>query len=36
MGPEDLTLSPDGDLLWSVTEHPRRRWIVGVPRRLLG
>lgn len=35
MGPEDLTLSPAGDLLWSVTEHPRRRWIVGVPRRLL-
>jgi hypothetical protein len=35
MGPEDLTWWPDGDLLWSVTEHPRRRWVVAVPRRLL-
>lgn len=35
MGPEDLALSPDGDLLWTVTEHPRRRWICGVPRRLV-
>jgi len=32
MGPEDLAWRPDGDLLWSVTEHPRRRWIVGLPR----
>lgn len=35
MGPEDLTLSPAGDLLWSVSEHPRRRWIFAVPRRLV-
>ncbi|WP_299052303.1 hypothetical protein [uncultured Nocardioides sp.] len=26
MGPEDLTAT--GDSLWTVTEHPRRRWIV--------
>jgi len=26
MGPEDLTAV--GDSLWTVTEHPRRRWIV--------
>lgn len=35
MGPEDLTWMPDGDLLWSVSEHPRRRWIVALPRPLL-
>lgn len=32
MGPEDLTYSPDSDLLWTVTEHPRRRWIVSMRR----
>lgn len=30
MGPEDLALSPDGEWLWTVTEHPRRRWIVAI------
>ncbi len=32
MGPEDLALSADGRWLWTVTEHPRRRWIVAVHR----
>ena len=31
MGPEDLALSADGRWLWTVTEHPRRRWIVRLP-----
>jgi hypothetical protein len=29
-GPEDLAV--DGDLLWSVTEHPRRRWVFSMRR----
>lgn len=33
MGPEDLTWSPDDDLLWSVSEHPHRRWVFAMPRR---
>lgn len=28
MGPEDLVWWPETGGLWSVTEHPRRRWIV--------
>jgi hypothetical protein len=32
MGPEDLSWWPSTDLLWSVTEHPRRRWIYAMPR----
>ncbi|WP_296606229.1 hypothetical protein [Nocardioides sp.] len=32
MGPEDLACSLDGHRLWTVTEHPRRRWIVSLPR----
>ena len=32
MGPEDLACSLDGQRLWTVTEHPRRRWIVSLPR----
>ncbi|MDI6911862.1 hypothetical protein [Nocardioides sp.] len=31
MGPEDLASSPDGRRLWTVTEHPHRRWIVSLP-----
>ena len=27
MGPEDVAWWPSTDLLWSVTEHPRRRWV---------
>lgn len=29
MGPEDLVWWPESGRLWTVTEHPRRRWIVG-------
>ena len=32
MGPEDLAYWPSTDRLWSVTEHPRRRWIVSMDR----
>lgn len=32
MGPEDVTWWPDTGLLWTVTEHPRRRWICGLRR----
>lgn len=30
MGPEDLAWSADGCRLWTVTEHPHRRWIVSL------
>lgn len=33
MGPEDLSWWPSTDTLWSVCEHPRRRWIVAVRRQ---
>ena len=33
MGPEDLAYWPSTDRLWSLTEHPRRRWIVSMDRR---
>lgn len=32
MGPEDLAYEPDTDRLWTVTEHPHRRWIVAMRR----
>ncbi|WP_210648946.1 hypothetical protein [Nocardioides sp. SYSU D00065] len=32
MGPEDLSYWPSTDRLWSLTEHPRRRWIVSLDR----
>ena len=32
MGPEDISWWPSTDLLWSVTEHPRRRWVYAMPR----
>lgn len=32
MGPEDVAYWPSQDLLWSVTEHPRRRWIFSMKR----
>ncbi|GAA2155559.1 hypothetical protein GCM10009844_42810 [Nocardioides koreensis] len=35
MGPEDLTYWPSTDTLWSVTEHPRRRWIFAMRRSRL-
>lgn len=30
MGPEDLAHDPTTGLLWSATEHPRRRWVVAM------
>lgn len=32
MGPEDITYWPSRDELWSVSEHPRRRWIFSMRR----
>jgi hypothetical protein len=32
IGPEDLAYEPGTDLLWSVTEHPRRRWVFAMRR----
>lgn len=32
MGPEDVTYWPSRDELWTVTEHPRRRWVVSLRR----
>ena len=31
-GPEDIAYWPSQDLLWSVTEHPHRRWIFSMRR----
>lgn len=30
MGPEDLDHDPGTGLLWTATEHPRRRWVVAM------
>ena len=35
MGPEDITYWPSTDTLWSVTEHPRRRWVFAMRRSRL-
>ena len=35
MGPEDLTYWPSTDGLWSLTEHPRRRWVFAMRRSRL-
>lgn len=35
MGPEDLSYSPVTDRIWSLTEHPRRRWLVALDRAWL-
>jgi hypothetical protein len=32
MGPEDLAYDGHGDWLWTVTEHPRRRWVIAMRR----
>ncbi|QZY28482.1 hypothetical protein [Nocardioides coralli] len=32
MGPEDLTYWPATDRLWTLTEHPGRRWVVSMRR----
>ena len=34
-GPEDLVYWPETDLLWCVSEHPRRRWVFGMSRSRL-
>jgi hypothetical protein len=36
MGPEDISWWPSTDLLWSVTEHPRRRWVYSMKRSRFG
>jgi hypothetical protein len=36
MGPEDIAWWPSTDLLWSVSEHPRRRWIYSMKRSRFG
>ena len=36
MGPEDLSYDARTDRLWTVTEHPRRRWIVSLRRSRVG
>ncbi|WP_159081313.1 hypothetical protein [Nocardioides sediminis] len=35
MGPEDLAYWPSTDRIWTVTEHPRRRWIASLDRAWL-
>ena len=32
MGPEDLTYEGPTDLLWSLAEHPARRWLYSMRR----
>jgi len=32
MGPEDIAYWPSTDLLWSVSEHPWRRWVFAMRR----
>ncbi|MBD8870325.1 hypothetical protein [Nocardioides donggukensis] len=32
IGPEDVSYWPSRDQLWSVTEHPRRRWVFSMRR----
>ncbi|KRB76947.1 hypothetical protein ASE01_09255 [Nocardioides sp. Root190] len=32
IGPEDLVFWPENDSFWSVTEHPRRRWVYAMDR----
>ncbi|MCW2792358.1 MAG: hypothetical protein JWO76_1456 [Nocardioides sp.] len=36
MGPEDIAYWPSTDLLWSLTEHPRRRWVFSMRRSWFG
>jgi hypothetical protein len=32
IGPEDISYWPSTDLLWSLTEHPGRRWFFSMRR----
>lgn len=36
MGCEDITFWPSTDTFWSLSEHPRRRWVFAMPRSRLG
>lgn len=36
VGPEDLVWWPETGSLWTVTEHPRRRWVVAMRRSGFG
>ena len=36
IGPEDLVWWPETESLWSVTEHPHRRWVFAMRRSSLG
>jgi hypothetical protein len=36
IGPEDISYWPSTDELWSVTEHPWRRWVFAIKRSRLG
>lgn len=36
MGPEDIAWWPSTDRFWSLTEHPRRRWVVSMRRDRFG
>lgn len=36
MGPEDMAYVPQTDRLWSVSEHPRRRWVWSMRRSWFG
>lgn len=36
IGPEDLAYDPATDRLWTVTEHPGKRWVVAMKRRRFG
>ncbi len=35
MGPEDISYWPSTDTLWSLSEHPHRRWIYAMPRAVI-
>lgn len=35
-GPEDICYRPQGDRLWTVTEYPRRRFVLGLDRGHFG
>lgn len=35
MGPEDISYWPSTDRLWSLSEHPRRRWVFAMDRSSL-
>lgn len=35
IGPEDLVWWPETERFWSVSEHPRRRWVFAMKRSSL-